>query len=252
MLNLTCVPAGLGDAPLKVVWKGARAHVGSTERDSRLLTSLTGTTTCAQLALIAGVLHWGSERLAAHTDVSRARELAEALLVFGVDWRLVDLDVEPRKRPPDGPAADSGFNALHRGLATEPGEPPEAWTSYYPWGSATFHAASVVQHILGKPQRRSFDDWLTASIARMHEIAAKPDEPFRKRKEFASAVDADAFIARHRGEPLPPEVLEPSRPFRRDERAALVERFLAGLDPARNRFLRTPGESTMRSETRPM
>jgi hypothetical protein len=97
-----------------------------------------------------------------------------------------------------------------------------------------------VHHILPKSPRAAFDDWLVAVADRAHEFFPLPDLPYR---EYDTSEDDDAYndyVAPRRGLAVPPQLLDPDAACQPQQREELLAEFLAGLDPARNRYLRTP------------
>lgn len=70
----------------------------------------------------------------------------------------------------------------------------------------------------------------------------RPDEDFADPDDFATDEEWQAFASRHRGNALPPEVLDPGIDIDPARCWPLVERFLSQLDWTRNPFLRSPQE----------
>lgn len=234
------VPATLQGAPLDFEWQGALAHIGPQSGVTPLLKKLDGLTTCGQLTLCAGLLNWAAWRLKDAADESiPALELAEAAFAHQVDWRYVDRDAGHVRPAPDEPPARSALMQaslfLWEGLSVD-----WFWDSYYAPISQTFHTAHIVQHLMPKAQRPALVAWLEEAIQRLQQHARAPDEPFRKQRSFPTIEEWKRFVGRHRGHPLPPDILDLRTPYDPARRTALVERFLEGLDPARNRFLRAP------------
>lgn len=230
-------------APTDFRWSGARDHIGPVETVTPLLERLGNTTTCAQVTLCAGVFWWGFTRLSSFSALDHCQELFEAAFAYQVDWRYCDRDQGPTAEVPDHPAADSALLQLTHFMRAALGE--RSWSSYYQPVTSTFHSAHIVQHILPKQNQGMFNEWLNAVVDRIKTHYAKPTEPFKKKKEFATPCEHEAFLARHRGPPLPPQVLDLSIPYRPEARETLVREFLQSLDPDKNRYLRSA--ETMKS-----
>jgi hypothetical protein len=233
------IPASITGTPLEFEWKGAREHIGPTETLTPLLKQLGSTTTCGQISMCAGILLWGAWRLKGATPIERYVELAEATFAYQVDWRYLNLEAEPLIPAPDQPPAVSAMTELNNFLVAAV---RDYWISYYIPVAETFHSSHVVKHILPKKAAKDFQTWLLGLAERVREIAAKPDEPFKKKKEFPTEEAWKAFLAPHRGKPLPPDILDPAATVTKENRHDLVATFLAGLDWNNNRFLRPPEE----------
>ena len=233
------IPEQIVGAPIEFKWSGAGDHVGPMETVTPLLDMLSAKTTCAEISLIAGLLQWTAWRLNGHTDTEHNVWLAEAAFAYQVDWRYCDVNAGPKGKPVDQPPAQSAMMVVNR-FARQALDYDEFWNSYYQPVRQVFHAAHVVQHIVPKSERSVFDSWLKATVARLDQVARKPDEAFKKKKEFASPEEHASFIARHRGSPLPPEVLDPSFTYEASERAQLVSKFLTSLSWDANPYLRSP------------
>jgi len=235
------VPPEVIGSPIDFAWEGARDHIGPTEKVTPLLDQLAGTTTCAQVSMCAGVLLWGAWRFSGLAPVEHDFELAEAAFAWQVDWRYADPDRGPKGKPPDQPPAVSATMKLDS-LMRSAMDVDQYWNSYYQPVRETFHSAHIVQHVLPKPARKVFQGWLKSLTTRVKEIAPKPDEEFRKKKDFASIEEHQAFIARHRGLPLPPDILLEGHEVTAERSRALVQKFITGLDWKANRYLRPPDE----------
>src|SRR5262245_40622480 len=74
------VPAAVTEAPLDFAWKGDRRHIGPVETVTPLMDRLSGSTICAQVTLMAGMLVWAAWRLkpGASQESRRFLQLAEA------------------------------------------------------------------------------------------------------------------------------------------------------------------------------
>lgn len=230
--------------PLDFAWRGARDHIGPTETVTPLLDMLAGTTTCGQLAMCAGILLWGSWRFKGQAEVEHNFELAEAAFAWHFNYRYVNTNRGPTGAPPDQPPAVSATMKLN-GYMRQAMDPAQYWEKYYQPVRETFHAAHIVSHVLPKSAKKEFEAWLKEVVARVKRIASKPDEEFKKKKEFESVEAHQAFIARHRGAPIPPEILDLNVEVNESNRKNLNARFLAGLSPSDNRYLLRPEELSL-------
>ena len=233
--------AEIRSLPLDFQWKGTGEHIGPVERVTKLLNSLSGTTTCGQVTLCSGVLQWGAWRLQGHTPVEHGFELAESAFAWQVDHRYVDEDQGPLGATPDEPPALSAMMELSE-FMQQALNAKRWWNRYYQPISETFHSVHVVRHILPKTKRKLFDQWLNATVKRVKSVAPKPDEDFKPKDEFDSPEEHKEFIARHRGDPLPPQILDPDFDYDDDRRVELIDQFLQSLDWGANRYLRSPDE----------
>jgi hypothetical protein len=227
--------------PLDFTWRGAREHIGPTETVTPLLDMLAGTTTCGQLAMCAGILLWGSWRFKGHTEVEHNFELAEAAFAWHFDHRFVNTNRGPTGAAPDQPPAISATMKLN-GYMRQSMDPAQYWVKYFQPVRETFHASHIAAHVLPKKAKKDFEAWLKEVAKRVKRIASKPDEAFKKKSEFESVEAHQAFIARHRGAPIPPEILDPNVDVNDSNRDELNARFLAGLKASENRYLLRPEE----------
>jgi hypothetical protein len=222
--------------PIDFAWKGSTRHTGPAEPSGPLLDVVAGMTTCGTLALEAGMLLWGAARLRTHADIQDALELAAAAFAYQVDFRYVDTG--PTQEVPEMPPASSALAQMSRYMRTSL-DPSRYWHDYYQPAREAFHMAHLVRHILPKAAQNDFAQWLKMASARLHSVSPKPDD-FREYDEFDSDEEYNAWVAPHRGSPLPPEVLDPAYDYHAKDREGLVLRFIASLDPTKNRYLRTP------------
>jgi hypothetical protein len=233
------VPPSIVGAPLNFHWEGASDHIGPVETVTPLLDLLAGTTTTAQIAMCAGILSWGAWRLKGHVEVEHNFELAEAAFAYVVDWRYVDRDAGPRGKAPDQPPALSAMKQLNRFMRLGLNQ-DKYWDSYFQPVWETFHSAHIVRHILPNAMRSDFESWLATLVGRIKSHWAKPDEEFRRKDTFPNAKEREQFISRHRGRPVPREILDPRFEYQEEDSPRLIGEFLARLNPQTNRYLRSP------------
>ncbi len=230
------IPNDIIGAPIDFVWEGTRAHAGPMQTMTKLLDRLAGTTTCGQLAMCAGILEWLAWRLQGHLAIDNTLHFCDAAFAHQVDPRYADRSAGDLTKPPPSPPELAALMEVSGYLWMQ--MDPEFSSSYFQPVPETFHAANVVRHTIPKSHKKSFDEWLAGLSDRVHAVAPKPDEEFKKKKEFADPADYEAFVARHWGAPLAREILDPEASATPAE--PLIEAFLAGLDYRANPYLRTP------------
>jgi hypothetical protein len=230
------IPVSIVGAPLDFKWGGASEHIGPTETMTPLLDRLAGTTTTGQIAMCAGILTWGAWRFHGHLDVGCYLELADAAFAYMIDWRYLNTDITSQRRAPDQPPPVSAMMQLNlfmfRALSRQ-----EFWDSYYQPVRETFHSTHIVRHVVPKTERATFDTWLDQLVDRIKAHWAKPDEAFRKKSTFASPLEREQFIARHRGLPVPQQILDPAFVYVEADRPQLLNDFLSRLQDSGNRYL---------------
>lgn len=232
------IPEAIIGAPIDFPWEGRRAHAGPMQTVTKLLNRLASTTTCGQLTMCAGILEWAAWRLYGHLPIDNTLHFCDAAFAYQVDQRYADADAGDIRKPPPGPPELAALMEISGYLWSAMG--PDFATSYFQPIPDTFHAAHVTRHITPKAHRKAFDQWLAALSDRVHAVAPKPDEEFKKKKEFASPEQHQAFLARHWGAPLPRQILDPEAIATPAE--PLIQAFLAGLDWQANPYLRSPDQ----------
>jgi hypothetical protein len=230
------VPNAIIGAPIDFPWKGTRAHAGPMQTMTKLLDRLSGTTTCGQITMCAGIVEWLAWRLQGHLPIENTLHFCDAAFAYQVDHRYADRDAGDITNPPAGPPECAALMELGGYLWDQ--LKPKFLTSYYQPVPETFHASHVTRHTTPKAHKKTFDGWLAGLSDRVHTVAAKPDEEFKKKQEFDDPAELEAFYARHFGRPLPREILDPDAIATPPE--PLIAAFLAGLDYHANPYLRTP------------
>jgi hypothetical protein len=247
VLNMnTAIPsyiekAGIVGAPLEFTWEGPQGHIGPVETVNKMFNLIGYKTTCGMLTQAAGIIGWGAWRLQDYTDVKPLLQMIDASFAFQVDSYYVDRNGLPTRKPKTDPPAESAIGKLQL-LLWEGLNADRFWRSYFQPHDSAYHAAYLVRHIMPKKQRNIFNKWLEGMLARMKEVAPKPDEPPLKDASLLSRDDLDAYFARHRGVALPPQVLNIEIDYEPSRRIELVDRYLSELDWENNPFLRAPEE----------
>ncbi|WP_096787823.1 hypothetical protein [Rhodobacter sp. CZR27] len=238
MIETPYIPAGLGDPPPDFAWKGIEYHIGPLDEVTPLIRWLGNKTTCGVQTLCSGVGFWGVRRLLPHAEGRHNLELAEAGFVGQTNRWAVDVQAGPMARVPEGPpalAAMVGLNIhLRRALDME-----EWWPLRSQPVMDLSHLVHLVRHILPATRLPEFDRWLEEVVARVDAVAPKPATS-GEIDEFALPGELEALAAPHRGEPLPPDILDTTRPFAPEGRTGRALAFAASVRPQDNRYLRSP------------
>ncbi|MFM2389927.1 MAG: hypothetical protein RLZZ437_1482 [Pseudomonadota bacterium] len=220
-------------------WKGELAHIGPISTDSPLVDMLSGKTTCATVALMAGVLLWGRHRIKNFTETDFCCELAEAAFAWHHSWRYVNMTAAPFHSPPKEPHEKSALftldNFLRKTLMDK-----DKWNSFYQPVMPLYHMCNVVNFILPKSSRPSFETWLSEMCRRLDSIAPVPDLDVPNIRDFESKDAYRAYCAPRRGLPLPPVVLDLDTDLSGVDLQAEADKFLQSLDHKKNRFLLSP------------
>jgi hypothetical protein len=233
--------AGIVGVPLDFVWHGAQAHIGPVETVNKMFNLIGYKTTCGMLTQAAGIISWGAWRLQGHTNVTVLLQMVEASFAFQVHPHYVDPDGAPTRKPRDQPPAESAAAKLQV-LLWEGLDAERYWQSYYQPHDSAFHSAYLVRHIMPKNKQKVFSKWLEGMLARIKQVAPKPDELPVEDEEALSPEERAAYYARHWGQALPPQVLDLEFDYQPGKRDELVDRFLRALDWKANPFLRSPDE----------
>lgn len=227
--------------PLDVVWQGALSHIGPVETVNKMFNLIGYKTTCGMLTQSAGIISWGAWRLHGHVDVTILLQMVEATFAFQVHPNYVNADGAPTKAPKDEPVAESASGELQE-LLWEGIDAESWWHDYYQPHDSAFHSAYLVKYILPKNKKKIFSKWLEGMLARIKEVAPKPDEEPIENEDELSMEERVAYYARHWGESLPPQVLDLDFDYQPEMREKLVDKFLSELDWQENPFLRSPDE----------
>lgn len=232
------VDADVIGKPIDCAWRGPLAHVGPFQVVTPLYDRVASKTTCGVLTELAGFASWGAWRLARRTNVRVLLQMVEASFAAQVHPAYVDPDgadtFEARDRPAGQSAAAQLQIFLWRAIN------PKWWNSYYQPIAEAYHSAKLAHHIMPATKRGTFMRWLQRVTKRLDELAPKPrEQPVENEDRMKKAARA-AYWARHRGVPLPPEVLDVSCDFDLARREELVDRYLRALRWRDNPFLRSP------------
>ena len=233
--------AGIVGVPLDFIWHGPQHHLGPMETVNKMFDLIASKTTCGMLTQAAGIISWGTWRLQGHTDIKILLQMVEGSFAFQVHPHYVDRKGAPTPKPPEQPPARSASAKL-QSLLREGLNASKYWHDYYQPIDSAFHSAYLVRHIMPKDKKKIFSKWLEGMLARIKEIAPKPDEEPVEDEDELSAEERAAYYARHWGEALPPQVLDLEFDYQQNMRKELVNRFLNELDWQESPFLRSPKE----------
>ncbi len=199
-------------------------HVEQTYQDVRPdeVERLQRLTRRANCALTIGIAEWvlvRFEGMDADPDPALFLEAAWAANVddrYAYEIDIVDAEWRGPVRGPISMALTFVYDALFAEEAGPQSAMNPAW------------AARFARHVL--PDTTAFDAWLAGCLDR-----------FERLFPAASHDDQDWFEPMHSAGPLvPAEALDTTRSFNAADSEALIDRFLRGLDPARNEFLLQP------------
>jgi hypothetical protein len=238
MIPQPFIPAGLAQCPCDFPWIDIENYIGPVEEITPVILRLGNKTTFGVQALCAGVMLWGASRLQAFAEARHNFELAEAAFAGMFGPEMIDLHAGPRQKVPEGPPAVAAMIGLNKHL--DRALRAEDWWNR--WAQPVFdlsHMVHLVWHIMPVAYRPALDAWLTEAVRRVDLVAPKPGTAQRDIEEFASRQDFFAYNAPHRGQPLPPAILDTTRAFDPAAIPTQVAAFRAGLDPGQNRYLRS-------------
>lgn len=224
--------------PITDKWKGANKHIGPVQTVTPLVELLAGKTTFGTVSLMSGVIAWAAARLRPFTDVSYLDDLFDATFAWQHDWRYLKPKADPRGEPDQPPEVSAAM--VLRGTYLLAICRPISWRSFYQPVMEASHLVNVTEFILPKDAKSAFKDWLITISDRLDEIAEVPDLEEPDIDDFDTVEDYREYCRPMRGVPLPPVVLEPSTDIAATDLTGEADAFLAGLNPAANRYLHSP------------
>jgi hypothetical protein len=207
---------GIMDAPIVHTWDDADPEPAYLALDERLYNRIGKTSDRGVLALSAGFAEWVAWRLSKVSNDSTLFQIIEALWAGIIDWRymkpLQRLDRKAYQGPARGPLLG---------------------------------AAKLLRRILDLTKRRQFAFPEAACLSYL-DLYVMPDaKPFKDWRRFVIVRLATLYPRDKKdllGAPVPREVLDPDSVYTPDMAPALLARFLTGLDPTKNPYLRTSAE----------
>jgi hypothetical protein len=231
------IPEGLSVAAFTGKWNGPLQHVGP-ERMTPLKEALCFKTNAALYSIYAGTLVWAAARLEGKTDTRQILMLAEALYAWQQDWRwfkrpekIADLDDMDAS---DRPTATALYLAdlIHQDHIYE----NRMWSTE-PMFATVAEAITLTRYNMPAATLPVFDAWLESLIARLDEVA-----PFDEQGNTPDLPEGDnperrVWTGMVMGMPLPPSVLDLSRPVDQAGFHAEWVTLLASLDWERNDYL---------------
>lgn len=232
--------------PVTFAWRGVGLHIGPTQ-GTRLHRRLARLPTCALVGLGAATLEWVAWRMAPLVDPPIVLAYTRAVHAWTVHpyhlirWR-VQVPDDPMEHAVVLSAVDTLSDSVRNLFWTSPAQPT----------MSICHLLHLARHI--QPDPAPFQTWLFAVLQRLEDHArsepppapgAPPASvptapPAGDRVPVRDQLQPSDGLASDRGVALPPACFDPDFDYDPDDRAAQVQRFLDGLDPAANRFLRSP------------
>jgi hypothetical protein len=213
-LNLPALPQ---DYPWDTEWFNT-FWATTNEDNPRLSTALGMISLRSTFSLAVACSEWVIARVDGHTDVTDAMLRTEAAWAATLDWRYAELPM-PDPTPASAPAIYASPLRLAMKLTAYAHETiADTLRGVYP---CTRGLAMLVDHIAGR--HPAFGPWLEASLRLAHKhFPDDPNTPFEQ-------------------QPLVPKpFFEPNFIWRDDMAQASLEDYVVTLDPARNKYLRTP------------
>lgn len=234
------VPPGLDQGAFVGPWRGPTYHSGN-GRMTPLGSRLASVHNAGIYVFVSGTLLWAARRLGTHTDVSPLLDVAEALFAFQQDARWFRLParkpgapfVDPDTLPRPAGAVSGLLIEVRMAYNSEAGR----WPAGRMFGLATA-CHQLTRHNLPKAATKAFDDWTRKMVARLEELAPfDADEPDLT---GATPARAAAWAKQVMGKPLPPSVLDLTRPPRPAAFAGEWKQVRAQLDWKHNPYLAKP------------
>jgi hypothetical protein len=175
----------------------------------------------AYLAFSAALVEWIVWRLEGHGDIRQMLDFVESLWAAVIDPRYAK-QFEP-------PRGDDAFamicNEAWRSANAQRFKLAEDDADF----SLCVELCMLALHVIPATKKALLNMWVKDALGRLSKLYAVPE------------VDEDNR-ERCNGAPIPRQVMDTTRPFDPAETPRLLSEFLAGLDPTRNRYLRTPQE----------
>lgn len=204
------------DEPLTHSWDDSDPQFAWLSEDERLQKRIGQATHRGVLALAAGIAEWVAFRFSKHSDAPMLSDKIEAVWAGIVDWRY-----RADRRMP-----------LHA-----------AWQG--PVRGPLWEAAKLLDQMLDLTQRKTFASPEAVNLSQlMMYVTARPG-PFKDWRSFAITRLAKLYPvdpADRLGAPVPREALDPDIEYDVSMAPASIDRFLRGLDPARNPWLASPAD----------
>lgn len=204
--------AGVVGAPVNYQWQGTDAY--NRERPA-LLAAFQSVSIRGTLALATGIAEWVAWRLDGLSDYRAPLDFIEAVWAGNVAPQyVIEWDWE-REPPLEGPVERPLHHVCELLVSALDYSNPADATSASQW---SIYLTFLARHVL--PDVEPFDAWFVGVLARLQATNSRDrGDPM--------------------GEPVPRSALELDRPFDRSRAPELLDAFLAGLDSARNPYLRS-------------
>lgn len=227
--------SGVADLPLQFTWKGQGMHYGPSQ-GTKLHNELAKLTTLALATVTTLCAEWLIWRLRGGIDAERLLHYLDATLAWTVDWRY--RDQSSLKLPKDTPVNQAVLDGIWLvQLTTE----DRLWRRPGLPNDKTAALVSVTKQTLTAKEQKSYLAWVQSAVETAQRLGSHPAQKWPQWRDFNS--DEPAYkqaVAPFLGTTIPREAFDPDSGYKPAQREELIQRFLAGLDPKMNPFLRTP------------
>jgi hypothetical protein len=206
---------GLG-APAQFAWDDKFPARNYTRDDTKLENHVADVTRRGIVALTAGCAEWVVARFRGLSQDPVPDQFIEAVWAGIVDWRHLRLDNRPEAGRDAGPIRGPLYamiRILHKSAQQASLLKPNAYE--------TVCMSNLAQLVL--PEPGPFKKWRDGALKRL--------------VQFYPRSEVDPL-----GPPLPREILDLTLDYKPENDDELIARFLTGLDPSRNPFLRPQSE----------
>ena len=217
-------------------WGSFEEHIGPVDHVTPLGKTIGGKTYCGLLIFCAGVLGWAAERLKHECDVQRLNDLSVALIAFQSDWRYLNIDALPSLAVPEQPWASS----LNIGIQQQVRDVLNAeafWSSYLKPDGMVFYVTHTLGYTMDDQTLAEFHSWIISTCARLDTFARRPEVARFDQADFDDPVALEFSAAPLRGQPLPPQILDPAVSYDHSDASRLYNDCLAAMNWDTNPFL---------------
>lgn len=234
------IPPNLQEGRFIGSWKSPYKHCGPEFKMTPLQSSISTLSNSAVYTLVSGSLLWSAQRLMKETDTTGLMQAAEGLYAWQQDWRLFKI---PKKGTggilfiEEQPRALASMlfllDVVHQDYACA----HKRWADGSMFSSAS-QAITLTRYNLPKDATPVFDKWLKGLLQRLKKIAHIGE---LAHKEYSLGYgDTPArreLAAKIMGTPLPPSVLDLTKPCDPKKFQAEWKITLKNLDWNKNPYL---------------